>query len=444
LESGEIFELLKINAPELKVELEEEEAKSGASLTENSTTEKESFDPAKIRNVLLIGSTGKGKSTLANVITDTSEFKESDLAVSETKDAQSRVVAINGYEYRIIDTIGIGDTKLDEKEVLMRIAEAARMVKEGLSQVLFVTSGRFTDSEVEAYNILRTIIFDGDIVRYTTIVRTNFPSFQSPARTEEDERKLRDESGKLADVIANCNKILYVDNPSTNIGDERDATNKKVRENSRKRLLTHLNECVNVYKPSNLDDINERIGKHVDEKQNLANSIDELKKQLDEQKVSFSQERSQLMKELEEKGKASGSDEYREEMKKLLEAFTQERNQLIQELNSSKERSGEVDRQILFELRDQLKNQSEEYLKQIEEMKKQNQSEIEEIKRGYQSHIEKINSDKEKEERVKEREREETRRKHQSQFDEVKKQNEELRRAVQQQAARPKSNCPLS
>jgi len=38
-----------------------------------------------IKTILLIGRTGNGKSTLANVVSGTNKFTESEFAVSETK-----------------------------------------------------------------------------------------------------------------------------------------------------------------------------------------------------------------------------------------------------------------------------------------------------------------------------------------------------------------------
>ena len=85
------------------------------------------------RTIILIGSTGNGKSTIANVISDTNSFKESEEGVSETRsiDIKSFKIESENIEYRIIDTIGIGDTRFSEREVLIRIAEAADAIKEG-------------------------------------------------------------------------------------------------------------------------------------------------------------------------------------------------------------------------------------------------------------------------------------------------------------------------
>lgn len=84
------------------------------------------------RNILLIGRTGSGKSTLANVLMGEDKFKESAKSVSSTKHVEEGVFEVDldkeGKEkirYRVIDTIGIGDTEMKPQGVLMRLAEMA-------------------------------------------------------------------------------------------------------------------------------------------------------------------------------------------------------------------------------------------------------------------------------------------------------------------------------
>src|SRR6266487_350415 len=143
------------------------------------------------RTILLLGRTGNGKSTIANVISDTNHFPESEYGVSETRGIQEGIFRANeenreNIDFHIVDTIGIGDTRFDEKEVLLKLAEATNAIKNGLNQILFVTSGRFTEEEVRAYTLLRTVFFADDIGEYTTVVRTRFPSFRKAYKCRED------------------------------------------------------------------------------------------------------------------------------------------------------------------------------------------------------------------------------------------------------------------
>lgn len=133
-----------------------------------------------IKTILLIGRSGRGKSTLANVITDTNDFKESSGSVSETKKVQFEKFedTDNKINYAIIDTPGIGDTKMSDDEVLNIIAEAIYLGKDGISQVFFVNDGRFDQYEMATYDLLRTILFDKNVTNHTTIVRTRFEKFR--------------------------------------------------------------------------------------------------------------------------------------------------------------------------------------------------------------------------------------------------------------------------
>jgi GTPase Era involved in 16S rRNA processing len=234
-----------------------------------------------VRKLLLIGRTGNGKSTIANVLSETNVFKESTHSVSETREiktADFEVDLIGGVSekviYRVIDTIGIGDTRLEPREVLNRIAEACCEIGDGLNQILFVVRGKFTEEEMEAYNLLRSTIFDKDIVNYTTIVRTDFSHFEDEEECEEDRKKIAEESPKLAELIRSCNKLIYVDNPSISTGKiRRDNINEETREESRKKLLEHLIINCGNYRPVGLNRLQERIGSYMTEKEKLQKQL---------------------------------------------------------------------------------------------------------------------------------------------------------------------------
>jgi len=277
------------------------------------------------KTILLIGRSGRGKSTLANVILNKNNnfeeiFKESSKSVSEIKRIQSEEFEhelknekeeTKKVTYHLIDTPGIGDTKMSDNEVLDIIAEAVYLAKDGLSQVLFVVDGRFDQYEMATYNILRTVIFDEDITKHTTVARTNFADFRSKGKCQEDiesmkkaaqpkrtelERKIADKEKEmqelspdseqyqelltkvedlkkelkstLSEIIESCqSRIIHVDNPKPN----------KIRSKSRVKLLDHLSRsCQEDYKPGKLKELNNEIA---DDMNNLIKS----RKELDEE-----------------------------------------------------------------------------------------------------------------------------------------------------------------
>src|SRR3954447_5641884 len=140
---------------------------------------------AKIRNVLLIGNAGKGKSTLANVLAETDYFEES----SNHDKAKSKEFEHEGIKYRVIDTVGIGISIKSTGEILSQLEDKSDILSEGLSQILFVTNCRFTKEEVEAFDLLSNAIFDDRATDYTTIVCTNFPRFENKKACEKDRQE---------------------------------------------------------------------------------------------------------------------------------------------------------------------------------------------------------------------------------------------------------------
>ncbi|CAG8448293.1 1221_t:CDS:2 [Funneliformis mosseae] len=52
----------------------------------------------------------------------------------------------------------------------------------------------FTEKEEEAYKLLNSVIFDSEVVDYTTIIRTNFPEFENEEACRRDREKLRGEN----------------------------------------------------------------------------------------------------------------------------------------------------------------------------------------------------------------------------------------------------------
>lgn len=78
----------------------------------------------RVKNILLIGRTGGGKSTLANILSRTNEFRVSSSLMPVTKEVQVKEFELNNQKYKVIDTVGFDDPNLNEREVASKIVEA--------------------------------------------------------------------------------------------------------------------------------------------------------------------------------------------------------------------------------------------------------------------------------------------------------------------------------
>lgn len=217
------------------------------------------------RTVVLIGRTGSGKSACANTLANQDDaFKESEGSISETKfvTAKKFVVDMFGkqYELVIVDTIGLGDTKLSPDEVLQRLAAACNECCDGINAVFFVTGGRITEEEVRAWEIMWQVLFGTEVLDYTAMVRTKFVNFRDPIKIKEDRLKLEKENGAAAKrMLPYINTFLYVDNPPLEYGE----LSKGSREDSRDVLLNYLILTrEDVFKPPVMRDVKQRISKN--------------------------------------------------------------------------------------------------------------------------------------------------------------------------------------
>jgi len=167
------------------------------------------------RNIVIIGRTGSGKSSLCNTLSRQNAFAVGDESVSRTKFSQAVMSQKGIITYRFIDTIGLGDTKLNTEENINELAKVKERIEEnGIHQILFTIGGRITQEEVENFEVLK-VIFGPEVVDYCTIIRTKFSKPQDFDKDEEDFKNLIREEGKSSPIVKEIKgKIIYVNNPS--------------------------------------------------------------------------------------------------------------------------------------------------------------------------------------------------------------------------------------
>jgi hypothetical protein len=197
-----------------------------------------------IKNLLIVGCTTCGKSTLANVLCDTINFDENERTVRTSKEFQESKFVKEGTEYRVVD-IRVG---LIEREILCKIGQVISSMPEGISQVLFVVDQRLMADDKRLLEKIESYILRIGINKYTTIVRTKFENFKIEEKCKDDKRDFYD----LNENLFEHTHIIHVDNPPTHIlkndDDETIKNNERRRIKSRDKLLKHLEKvCSEEY-----------------------------------------------------------------------------------------------------------------------------------------------------------------------------------------------------
>ncbi|CAK9095857.1 Voltage-dependent L-type calcium channel subunit alpha-1F (Voltage-gated calcium channel subunit alpha Cav1.4) [Durusdinium trenchii] len=116
-----------------------------------SWNEVKTRDGLQRQTVVLVGVTGDGKSSTGNTLCGSSAFPVSAGFKSETQELAHADYLRGATFWRVIDTIGLHDTHLSQKEVLERFSTFSEAAAEGIDVFLFVLRwGRFKPEHDEA------------------------------------------------------------------------------------------------------------------------------------------------------------------------------------------------------------------------------------------------------------------------------------------------------
>lgn len=161
----------------------------------------------KNRNVVVLGKTGAGKSTVANKISGQQEFEVKNVASSVTAEVKAVRCTFSDNDNRIqyhvktIDTMGVFDTKRKNDDVMAEIKKFfLTEAPEGVNLVLFVfRKGRFTEEEKRTFEFI-TKNFQEQISDFSALVITACEDSNEQARAEF-LYSFRQEAGDVASFM---------------------------------------------------------------------------------------------------------------------------------------------------------------------------------------------------------------------------------------------------
>lgn len=110
---------------------------------------------AKEMRFIVVGKTGNGKSSAINSIAGRKMFEAKPSQVSVTKNCQKAEVPYGGSSLLIVDTPGLYDTELTQKQTLQQIGKVMGITSPGFHAFIVVVKvGRFTEEEKHSIEML--------------------------------------------------------------------------------------------------------------------------------------------------------------------------------------------------------------------------------------------------------------------------------------------------
>ena len=123
------------------------------------------------RSVLVIGTTGSGKSTFGNFLLGEKKFKVCTGGFSSvTTHTEAHVARLKDRQLYVVDTPGFSDTRRSDDDILQEISSAVALARDGAHAIFIcVKSGeRFGKAEQHALEQMEKL---GDFWKHARVVR---------------------------------------------------------------------------------------------------------------------------------------------------------------------------------------------------------------------------------------------------------------------------------
>ncbi|CAK9076785.1 GTPase IMAP family member 4 (Immunity-associated nucleotide 1 protein) (IAN-1) (hIAN1) (Immunity-associated protein 4), partial [Durusdinium trenchii] len=275
--------------------------------------------------VMMFGMTGSGKSALGNLLAGYDHFVSGDDTASVTNNQSVLKYEAPDRSLVLLDTIGLGDTELDQDKVVANIRDSALSAPNGVDAMVFVMrSGRITD-DVIARLIYATEYLWGTECLLNLYIVVTYASRYVTQREEaaawiERQCELNWRFRHIYSLVGNNeNRILFVDNPDPADGEPLTRLRRhNSRQNILKAFVNHPRDIIPPFTHAMMKKAQEKMDATLKEVKKAEEAITELEAKAAEASRKDMEAMEKEMAEAKER-KRKAEEAYKQEMKNIQE-----------------------------------------------------------------------------------------------------------------------------